>query len=313
MKYNLPSLNALRAVETVGRHGSISSASTELHVSPGAVSRHITLLEEHFGSKLFVRHAKGLALTEIGRNYVAHLSEAFGLIDQASAQILRDGEHTRLAIRTIGAFGTEWLLPRVAQFEHEYPNIEVNIRTKLRGVNFDTDDADMGIIASRYKPRGVESVKLYTPLLTPIISAELLNHGPAICSVADLQRFKLLHAINTRPTWAQWLSKVAPDNGLDTSAGHWLERSTQMNHAVRQGVGVGLGQFLLIGDELVNGSLVAPFHKLFAAPGSIYLVWPERQKNRTEIALFREWLTAVIATVNAKLAHELPCYRRIDA
>lgn len=313
MKHNLPSLKALHAIETVGRHRTITSAAEELNVSPGAVSRHVKLLEEYLGCNLFARHANGLALTEVGRRYVAHLSDAFSLIDQACAEILRDGENTDLTICAIGTFGTEWLLPRITQFEHEYPNIKVSIRMKLRGVNFDTEEAHVGIIASRHKPRRVESVKLYTPLVTPIVSPQLLDHAPAICSVSDLQRFKLLHAINARPTWVQWLSKVAPDNGVDTSAGIWLERSTQMHHAVRQGVGVGLGQFFLVGDELISGSLIAPFDQLYPAPGSIYLVWPERLKNRPEIASFRDWLTAVIATGNAKLAHELSRYRRIDA
>lgn len=306
MKHNLPSLKALRAVETVGRHGSITSAGTELNVTPGAISRHITLLEGYFDCKLFTRHATGLALTEVGRLYVDRLTEAFGLIDQASTQIMRAGERTTLVIRALGAFGTEWLLPRISQFESEHPEVEVSVRATLREVDFDTDDADVGIIGSTEKPRDLESIKLYTPYLTPIISASLLEGKPAIRSAADLKHFKLLHATNLRPSWDQWLSKVAPEHGLNTSCGYWLERSSQINQAVRQGVGVGLGQYLLIGDELVNGSLVAPLKQLVPSPFSIYLVWPKREPKRPEILWFGEWLRAALAVTEGKLARELP-------
>lgn len=312
VKFNLPSLKALRAVETVGRHGSITSAATEMNVTPGAISRHITLLEGYFDCKLFVRHTTGLALTEVGRQYVDQLTEAFNLIDQASTQILRSGDRTTLVIRSLGAFGTDWLLPRIAQFENEHPAVEVSVRATLRGVDFDTDDADVGIIGSQHEPRGVDSIKLYTPYLTPIVSADLLKGKPAILSVSDLQQFKLLHAMNLRPSWQQWASKVEPDHSLDVSCGYWLERSSQIYQAVRQGVGVGLGQLLLIGDELVNGSLVAPLRQLMPAPFSVYLVWPKRERTRPEVVWLREWMIAALKATETKLAYELPHLSRID-
>ena len=311
MKYNLPSLNALRAVETVGRHGSITSAATELHVTPGAISRHIALLETYFGCKLFTRHPKGLTLTEVGALYVDRLSEAFGLIDQASSQILRTGDQTTLVIRALGAFTTEWLLPRIEQFENEHPEVRVSIRAKFSGVDFDKDDADVGIIMSQFKPIDVESVELYTPCVTPVVSAELLSKTPPIRNVSDLKHFRLLHAKHLLPTWEEWVSLVAGDESLDTTCGHWLERTSQVTHAVKQGVGVGLGQFLLIGDDLVNGTLVAPFSQLVSSPISIYLVWPKQRKIRPEIAWFREWLTVAITTAEAKLEQELPHFQRV--
>ncbi|MFK8021565.1 MAG: LysR substrate-binding domain-containing protein [Pseudomonadales bacterium] len=312
MKYNLPSLKALRAAETVGRHGSITGAASELHVTPGAISRHITLLEDYFGCKLFTRHATGLALTEVGRLYVDRLGEAFELIDQACSQILRVGERTTLVVRSLGTFSAEWLLPHISRFEHEYPDIEVSIRATLRGVDFDTDDADVGIIGSPDQPGDVESTKIYTPYVTPIMSPDLIRGSAPISSVADLEPFKLLHSMKLSPTWEEWVSQVAPDELLDTSRGHSLERSSQIYHAVRKGVGVGLGQFLLIGEDLISGSLVAPIPKLVPSPYSMYIVWPKRQKVRPEVRLFKEWLIAAIATTEQKLAQELPQFDLID-
>lgn len=309
MKYNLPSLKALRAVETVGRHGSLLSAANELHVTPGAISRHIALLEDYFGCKLFIRHSKGLKLTEVGRLYVDRLSEAFGLIDQASTQILRAGEKTTFVIRALGAFSTEWLLPRIKGFEDEHPDLSVSIRAKLTSVDFDTDDADVGIIASQNTPRNVEFVKLYTPYATPVISPQLADAHKPINNVDDLEQFELLHAAHLLPTWESWTTKVAPGNRLDTGTGHWLERTSQVTYAVKRGVGVGLGQFLLVGEDLIHGDLVAPFNELVPSPIAIYLVWPKRKKTRTEISWFCDWLTQEIATAQARLSEHLPQFQ----
>jgi LysR family glycine cleavage system transcriptional activator len=313
MKYNLPSLKALRAVETVGRHGSITSAVNELHVTAGAVSRHIALLEDYFGCKLFTRHANGLILTEVGRLYVERLSEAFTLIDQASSQILRAGDRTTFVVRALGAFSSEWLLPRIAQFENMYPEISVSIRGKLSEVDFDTDEADVGIIVGHEKPTNLESVKLYTPYITPVISPGMLRRGTPIKVVNDLKNYRLLHAMNLVPSWAQWLERVDPNHDVEATEGHWLERTTQITQAVKQDVGIGLGQFLLVGDDIIKGNLVAPFSEVVASPASIYLVWPKRRKTRPEIALFKDWLSGAIKQYEDKLAKELPHMRLLDS
>ncbi len=54
MRHDLPPLNALRAFEATARLNSVSQAAEQLHVTHGAVSRQIKVLEEHLGVALFV-------------------------------------------------------------------------------------------------------------------------------------------------------------------------------------------------------------------------------------------------------------------
>ena len=62
-------LNALRAFEAAGRHGSFLRAAEELCVTPGAIAQQIKKLER-LGrrSKLFDRHAAGCHADTIGTN-----------------------------------------------------------------------------------------------------------------------------------------------------------------------------------------------------------------------------------------------------
>ena len=63
MGWQLPPLNALRAFEAAGRLSSFTLAAEELHVTPGAVSRQIKLLEETLGIPLFIRNNREVRLT----------------------------------------------------------------------------------------------------------------------------------------------------------------------------------------------------------------------------------------------------------
>src|SRR5437773_11358950 len=58
-----PPLNALRAFEAAARHLSFKKAALELHVTPGAVSHQVKLLESHLGVALFRRLTRALELT----------------------------------------------------------------------------------------------------------------------------------------------------------------------------------------------------------------------------------------------------------
>jgi LysR family transcriptional activator of nhaA len=63
----------------VGRNGSISKASEDLHVSPPAISAQLRSLEDHFGEKLLVRSGRNLVLTEMGRVVFSYAEEIFTL------------------------------------------------------------------------------------------------------------------------------------------------------------------------------------------------------------------------------------------
>ena len=66
MARRLPPLNALRAFEAASRHASFTSAAQELHVSQGAISRHVATLEGWLKVQLFSRHPRGIELTPKG-------------------------------------------------------------------------------------------------------------------------------------------------------------------------------------------------------------------------------------------------------
>src|SRR3954454_17739056 len=63
MTYLLPPLNALRAFEAAARHLSFKQDAHELHVTAGAVSQQVRLLQERLGVQLFERRTRQVILT----------------------------------------------------------------------------------------------------------------------------------------------------------------------------------------------------------------------------------------------------------
>src|SRR5215471_17406244 len=80
MQRRLPPLNSLRAFEAAARLGSFKQAAAELHVTHGAVSRHVQVLENWLGVPMFRRLNRRVALTEAGKSYLAEVGAAFDRI-----------------------------------------------------------------------------------------------------------------------------------------------------------------------------------------------------------------------------------------
>ena len=120
------SLNAIRAFEAVARHRSFTRAAAELNVTQAAVSHQIKALEQRLGVDLFLRHNRRLLLTKEGQAMFQPLSNAFDLIDDATA-LLTHREVEIIKVSMPCSFCSLWLVPRLKSFYGHYPNIDVRV------------------------------------------------------------------------------------------------------------------------------------------------------------------------------------------
>ena len=98
----LPSLNALRAFEAAARHGSLTRAAAELHVTHSAVSHQIRALETEIGAPLLRRLGRGVQASAAGAELEAALTDAFGRIERA-VERARGGDRSGNPDRQRGA------------------------------------------------------------------------------------------------------------------------------------------------------------------------------------------------------------------
>src|SRR6266545_3123793 len=117
-------LNALRAFEAAARHLSFKKAANELHVTPGAVSHQVKLLEDFLGVALFRRLTRALELTADAQAMLANVREGLDNLQQA-VETVRQRERTcALTVMAPPNFAARWLVPRLGRFTQSNPNLE---------------------------------------------------------------------------------------------------------------------------------------------------------------------------------------------
>src|SRR5689334_3426234 len=111
----------LKVVEKQG----FSAASRELGIPLATVSRKVSELERHIGSKLLVRTTRSVALTDAGANYAAAAKRILEEIDEAERAAAAEISAPRgeLVLTAPVLFGRLHILPLVTEFLAPYPEI----------------------------------------------------------------------------------------------------------------------------------------------------------------------------------------------
>jgi DNA-binding transcriptional LysR family regulator len=141
----------MRAFVGVAEHQSFSAAANVLGLTPSAVSKLITRLEERLGVRLLHRTTRRLALTSEGDLYFARARQILADIEEAEAEVTKSRGSPRghLHVNTSNGFGVHQLAPALPDFLMRYPDIEVELSITDRIVDLVADHADMTIRAGR--------------------------------------------------------------------------------------------------------------------------------------------------------------------
>ncbi|MGX9772415.1 transcriptional regulator GcvA [Janthinobacterium aestuarii] len=292
MKHPLP-LQALRAFVEVGQRGSIKAAAEALHVTSGAVSQQIRLLEERVGMPLFTRERQGLRLTEAGATVHPTLLGAFAQIAGAS-QALEDmaGRQT-LTVSTVATFAAAWLVPRLGRFNQRHPQIEVRVEATSALVDLRRDRVDVALRHGLGEYPGLQVTRLMAPVLVPVASPALMAGQPPIATPGDCLRYPLLHDTD-RADWPLWLAAHGAQDGSADEArarrGSAFEDDFLLIRAAEAGQGLALVPQLYAQEEIAAGRLVQVLDLPWPARFAYYLVTRPDAATRPAVQAFMAWI-----------------------
>jgi DNA-binding transcriptional LysR family regulator len=140
-------LESMSMLVTAAEAGSISAAARRLGRPLATVSRKISDLEAHLGTRLLNRSSRRLALTDAGRSYVAACQRI--LEDVREAERAATGEYSaprgRLTVTAPIVFGRLHVLPIVAEFLAAYAEIDLRLMLADGVVNLFEEQVDLAV------------------------------------------------------------------------------------------------------------------------------------------------------------------------
>ncbi len=283
----LPPLNAIRAFEAVCRHGSIVRAAEELGVVRGAVRQQIATLEDHLGSKLFVRDGRRLLPTERASALAEAAGTALTILKRAADEFEEAGRQAiRLGVPS--AFAVWWLMPRAADMQASLGSVEVDIvpMTVVEPLSRhpDFDAVIMGgeqrSSAGTVETRFMEDE--FGPVATPALARELAGRPEALADVA------MLASRSAPGLWAEWFAESGTPPVAFARRREFEDLLLALG-AARSGLGVALAPKASIEDDLSRGILVAPYG-FIRRPAGYSLCCRIPDAKRPALVALRNWL-----------------------
>ena len=286
--------NALQLTVSVARYQSLSEAAAQLHITKGALSHQIKHLERDLGFDIFIRHPRGIVLSDQGRELLSVAEQSFQQIDAAIENISKNTTQS-LAIGVTTYFASRWLSPRLTGFMQTHPDIRLRIQPMIDMLNFAGEEVDLAIRwgNGRWNDRTIVPLMNCPAWPTGNKAAYSLVKKEGIESA--LAQLKLLHDSKDSNAWSEWLelAGLGIEKRTDTLI---IPDPTLRVQAVLDGQGVALN------DDLVKAELQSKqlyrLSPVELADYGYYLAYePDALKNAA-VKDFIEWITTEAAGLN---------------
>ena len=282
----------LRVFVRVMDRGSFSSAAKDLGLTPSAVSKLVSRLEDRLGARLLERSTRRLALTAEGETFLARARRIVADIEEAEAEVMsvRGAPRGRLHINAGTAFGLHQLAPALADFLARYPEIDLELSITDRLVDLIEEQADIAV-RSGHIPQGPFVQKKIADLQRVICAAPayLARRGTPK-SAADLKEHDCI--VVAGPGLNRWPFKTR--GGVDVIEVKPRVVTDDAEAALRlaiEGAGIIRLSEVIVGDALRSGELVAllsDIHHVETFPLSA--IYPKGRQRLPRVAVFIDFL-----------------------
>jgi DNA-binding transcriptional LysR family regulator len=292
-------LDDIRFFVRVVESGSFASAARILDMTPVAVSKRVSQLEDNLGVQLFHRSTRKLTLTDVGKDFSTRCSQAIADLVEACNAAVRDNQALRgiLKIQATIGVGQILLAPAIREFARKYPEISVTLTisespAELLEQGFDVmfvdgiDPKSSGI--SYRKLADVRYLICASPAYIqahgkPRSPKELIQHN---CIIREPQ----YSANEWRFMDGKKETRVRVDGTFRTNNGIALQE------AVLGGLGIGRLPDYSVADDIRRGRLVVLFDNLIGWGRTITAAVPQARHQTARLKAFLDFLESYIRT-----------------
>ncbi|MEZ1316830.1 LysR family transcriptional regulator [Pseudomonas fluorescens] len=290
MRRKIPSTAALISFEAAARHESFTKAAQELSLTQGAICRQIASLEEFLGVELFRRSRRGVKLTEAGLSYSRRVATQLDAVERDTLSVMGQQGTNVIELAVVPTFGTQWLLPRLKDFQQKHPEVTVNLTNRTRPFLFADTEFDAAIYFGDADWSGTESHRLMGENPMPVCSPHLMGRKASL-TLAEIAELPLLQQ-TTRPyAWRQWFNSQNLNVPRDMT-GPRYELFSMLAQAAMHDMGIALIPPFLIQRELAEKRLVIANTQSLTSIKAYYLMIPDRKVESASLKAFRDWLVS---------------------
>ncbi|AXI03902.1 LysR family transcriptional regulator [Aquirhabdus parva] len=286
-------------------HGSFTLAANAASVTPAAVSRSVARLEERLGVRLFVRTTRQIRLTDSGQRYYEQSRQALLQLVDAEREVT--GQQTTpagvLKISMPTPYGHYRVLPLLAAFRRQYPDVHIEIHLSNRNIDFTEEGVDLAIRGRAPVDSTLIARKLEDAELIVVATPDYLKRQGVPRTLEDLEAHDCIQfELPSNGRNIPWLFNQKVDGhavevdlvtrGAYVTSGDVLAGVT----LVQNGAGVFQTYRFIVEQDLREGKLVEVLTEFGGRSRPFTLLYPHSRYLSSRVRVFVDFLVAHLVT-----------------
>ena len=254
-------LSQLRYFLAAAQAGSLSRAAEQIRVAQPALSQQLAGLEAELGQVLFLRHPRGVTLTEAGRRLQERASEILRQVDLVHDELAVDAASPAgsVAVGLATAFNMAFSVAVLTRARKLFPRVRLHLVESMSGFLHEWTERgriDLSVIYGVPPSPTLHLEVLGTEALFLIASPDQAQQLGASITLRALSRLPMVLPGRAHGLRAL-VDRRAAEAGLALSVAFEVDSTYTIKQLVSAGEGYGILSAYAVQEETARGTLVA--------------------------------------------------------
>ena len=272
----------VRVVET----GTFSAVARELKTGQPNISRAISTLEQHLGTRLLHRSTRKLTLTTEGERFAEEARRVLDAVAEAEANARGDDRPMgMLRVGCPSSLGNRVVLPWASEFLKRYEDLRLDLHIEDEFTDLVEGGLDMAIRIGSLRDSAMRARRVGSSLRICVASPTYLERRPAPATPDDLRDHDCIeHSLLTPGAWRLRDGDVPISGRLKVNSTDGVYRAV-MNH-----LGIGYGPSWLFDRAIAEGHLKVVLKDHIGGPVPINIVYSAHRLAPRRVSLFMDFI-----------------------
>lgn len=285
-------IDAMRAFVTVVNEGTFTLAADRLDLSPQLVSKYVSQLEQHLGTRLLNRTTRRLHLTEAGTRYHLRAQQVLNDIEELESQVgdLHTEARGLLRISAPVSFAIRHMAPLLSDFQKAHPAVSIDLQLNDRKVDILEEGFDIALRIGHLKSSSLVARKIAPVRLIMCASPDYLQERGTPQKPEDLKNHDYLRYSYMDPDAIPEVHKWLMQDGKSSAGGMISNNGDVLVEAAIAGAGITLQPSFISGSAIRAGHLKIILPDYEPEPMGLYAVYAHRQLLASKVRSFVDFM-----------------------
>ncbi|MFQ3230583.1 LysR substrate-binding domain-containing protein [Reinekea sp.] len=273
-------LDSLVIFTTVVKANNFTNAAHQLGLTPSAVSKQISLLEDRLGIRLLNRTTRSVSPTEAGQLFFNRCSRLLEDLEEAEHMVkdLETSPRGTLKISATPTFGRAMLMKIFAKFLEQYPDVNFDLTLADKGMDLVREGIDLAIhLGSLQDSRLVARPVARQKVILTASQAYLDKHGHPT-TLQELSNHYILMVSGIDFAEPRWIKRFLKEAALINKDRRFTVNDLDtLCEATLNDMGITALPYYMIREHIESGRLVNLLPEVNFPTRTIHVVYPENR------------------------------------